>query len=535
MRLALALFLSLSAVAGCARSPRAVGEDLDRRGVEYPAGLRLSVMAEGLTAATALACAEGRVFVADRGGRGQEVRVQRFDPVSGNLEEIYPARSALVSWFDRRPRLHGPVGGLAFRDGELFATARDADGFGLVVAFDLRGWGPDDGRPPVRTVVSQLPARGDHPATDLAFHPITGRLFFGVGSATNSGVVGVDNWRAGWLKDHRDFHDRPLVPLKIDGYRFDTEDPRAGPLNPDKVNTSAFNPFGSSAQRIPAAEDAKPTAAVYSVDPAGGDLRVEAHGVRHPAGLAFNAFGNLWATNQGMELRGTRPVKDDPDTLLRIFTVESSDAATWYGWPDFSADLRPITDDRLQPPRQLLARTGYSELNFLIDRAHPPGGRAPLATPDRAALVTARFPALSGAHGVTFVPEDAPGFDDFVGDAVVALRGDRAPFATSGLPLTRPQGREVAVVDVGRGFVRRLVYNSDPEADPEGRVLVRPIDVAFDDAGSLWILDGGTMRMRGGQERYGPGTGRLLRLAPDDDAPPATRPSPFRLFGLQGE
>ena len=512
-------------VGGCARSPRAFAPadrpDVDRRGIEYPPGTALSVAAEGFTAATALAAGGGHVYVADRGSRGGEVRILRLDPDAGTQAEVYPARDAIVSWFDRRPRLHGPVGGLALRGGELFATARDGSGCGVVVAFDLAGW-DGDSRPPVRTVVGELPAKGDHALTGVAFHPVTGRLYFGLGSATNSGVVGVDNWEAGWLRDHRDFHDKPLRDLKIDGYRFDTENPAGGLLNPDPVNTSAFNPFGQSAQRIPAAADGKPTAAVYSVDPLGGDLRVEAHGLRMPAGLAFNQFGNLWATAQGMELRGTRPVKDDPDALVRIFTVDSSDAATWYGFPDYAADGRPITADSFAPPRQLLARTGYAELTFLIDRDGRDGVGG-LPAPDRPSLVTATFDPLAGATGVAFVPPEAAALAEYEGQAVVALRGDRAPFATSGLPLRRRPGRMIAAVDPATGFVRRLLYNTRPEDDDDGRVLRRPVAVAFDPSGVLWVLDQGAMRMRGGRERHGPGTGRLLRLGPID-AGPSTRP-----------
>ncbi len=272
----------------------------------------------------------------------------------------------------------------------------------------------------------------------------------------------------------------------------------------------------------------KPSAAVYSVDARGGDLRVEAHGLRNPAGLAFNDFAILWASNQGMELRGTRPVKDDPDTVLRIFTVDSSESATWYGWPDFSADLRPVSDAALQPPRPLLARTGYGELSFLIN--HDASGRSGsdgqplgLQVPDRQTLLTAVFPPLSGASGMAFVPASNPVLKSFAGQLVVALRGDRAPFATSGLPLTVPQGRMVALVDVGSNSWAPFIYNAGrgSGADTEP-VVQRPVDVAFGHDGSLWVLDQGRMRMRNGEERYKPGDGKLFRLKPVPSPIPTT-------------
>ncbi|MEL7240359.1 MAG: hypothetical protein AAGK78_15985, partial [Planctomycetota bacterium] len=345
--------------------------------------------------------------------------------------------------------------------GELFVTARDRDDTGQVIAFQLEGWDETAGRPPLRTVVGQLPAQGDYSVSDLAMHPVTGRLFFGVGAATNSGVVGLDNWDVGWVRRHPNFADRPLTDLKIFGYRFNTPDPAAGLLNPEQVNTAPYNPFGVSNQRIEAADDGKPTSAIYSIDPRGGDLRVEAHGIRNPTGLAFNSFANLYASNQGMELRGTRPVKDDPDSIVRVYAVDRSAAAQWYGFPDYSTDFRPVTDERLQPNTQLLERTGYRELSFLVDHENSGGAMGDsfasaeflgmpvgLRVPDANSLLVTSLPALSGAYGMTFVPRNMAGFEDLAGSLVVTLRGDRAPFATSGVPLTGPQGREVVLVDV---------------------------------------------------------------------------------------
>ena len=530
----LLLAAGIGLAAGCTPGVRVYAPKaqptIDRSDAEFPTGLELRVVATNFTAATALATDDaGFIYVADEGVRGKEVRITRVDPSTGSEVEVYPARRAIVSWFDKRPRLYGPIGGMAFRDGELFASARDATDAGVVVAFDLSEWPTElTSRPPMRTVVGQLPAQGDHGVTALAFHPVTGRLFFGVGSATNSGVVGLDNWEMGWVGIHRGFHDQPLLNLKINGFRFDTEDPTAGFLNPEKVNTAPFNAFGQSTQRIPAEANGKPTAAIYSVDPRGGDLRVEAHGIRMAAGLAFNDFANLYASNQGMELRGTRPVKDDPDAILRIFTVSGSDVAAWYGWPDYSADLRPITSPSLQPPRQLLARTGYAELSSLIDTTANVGRESPraLTPPDRATLLAATFPALSGASGMAFVPRGAAGFEDLAGQLVVALRGDRAPFATSGLPLREPQGRYVAIVDPDRGTTNPFVLNTVPAGKQAAEdPLKRPVAVAFGRDGAMWILDGGTMRMRGGEERHRPGTGQLLRLASPDATTPATRPA----------
>lgn len=524
--LALLTLWALPCAAGCIQRVETYAAEnrptVDRRYIEYPTGTELQVVAEGFTAATAVTVDEqGMVYVADQAQRDNEVRITQIDPVSGAKQQIYPIdRRPPFGLLDRRFRLYGPVGGMVHKEGELFVSARDRNDDGMVVAFDLASWTGEF--PPVRTVVGELPARGDHGMTDVVLHPTTGRLFFGLGSATNSGVVGVDNWQTGWLRQHGNFRDLPLEELKIGGYRFDTEDPAAGPLNPDKVNTAPFNPFRRSNQRIDAAPGGKPTAAIYSIDPLGGDLRVEAHGLRHPRGLAFNEYGNLYASNQGMELRGTRPVKDDPDAIVRVplsagvGTLGGAGPATWFGWPDYSAELLPITESRYQPPPALLGRTGYTELSPLIDYRE-----TELQVADRETLLAAVLPSLSGAAGMAFVPDEAPAeLDEYKGMLVVALSGDRAPFATSNLPLIEPVGFKFVVVDPDRRAARDFVYNVARKHNAS-RMLNRPIDVEVAPDGTLYLLDMGQMRLRGGSERYKPGTGRLYRLAPVSE--PATQ------------
>ncbi|MDW8263420.1 MAG: hypothetical protein RMJ35_12905, partial [Phycisphaerales bacterium] len=119
-------------------------------------------------------------------------------------------------------------------------------------------------------------------------------------------------------------------------------------------------------------------------------------------------------------------------------------------------------------------------------------------------------------------------FKDFHGSIVVALFGDRAPFATSNRKLAEVPGRKVVRVDVDTRQVSDFVYNTQGRPASElGRnviALERPIDVKFGPDGAMYILDYGQMRMREGQERIRPRSGRIFRLAPP--AQPATSPSP---------
>ena len=67
--------------------------------------------------------------------------------------------------------------------------------------------------------------------------PRLGRLFFGVGSATNSGVVGLDNWE--WVQDAQQVHDEPWGRLHLRGYRFDSPNPFSGLFGPADIAVTA--------------------------------------------------------------------------------------------------------------------------------------------------------------------------------------------------------------------------------------------------------------------------------------------------------
>lgn len=515
------LAVMLCLIGGCVRHPYLVPGDqqvvIDRKLVEYPTGFELRPYVTNLTGPTAIAFdIEGSLLIAEGGMDGSEPRVSGFK-ADGKRFNIYPPDRKVPLYFVQGGfRMYGPIGGMIVHQGRIFISHRDSSGMGVITALDY------EGHP--TTIVADLPAQGDYGVTDLAIAP-NGRLYFGVGTATNSGVVGIDNWSVGWVLKNPKVADLPYVNLKLLGYRFDTPNPLATLFGgADIAVTAPFQPFGTSNQtRVRKAPNDKPNGAVYSVSPTGGDLRVEAHGIRYPRGLAFNEYGRLYVTNDGMELRGTRPVKDDPDTLLRMVS------GAWYGWPDFSADLLPITEERFQPPQDLIIKTGYPDLGFLID--HETSG---LLRPDRNTLLAATFQPLSGAAKLDFVPASGP-FKEFRGSAIVALSGDRAPFATSGQKLVGPTGYKVVRVDVDGKQVKDFVRNTD--GVPASRIsfendddtaLERPIDVKFGPDGAMYILDLGVLESRNGETNIRAGTGKIFRLAGMSEQPqaPTSRPAP---------
>jgi glucose/arabinose dehydrogenase len=501
---------AMALATGCSSGPQILAPEkrvsVDRALVERPVDFNLTTFIPNLTAPTAIAFdtsvsdTGGSIVLAEGGVDRGRPHIFGFKK-DGTRFDIYPRSSHFLSRFvPQGTPVYGPVGGIAIRDGEIYVSHCDENGRGMISAFTY------DGKR--RTVVSDLPTEGDHGLTDLAFHPTNKRLYFGIGSVTNSGVVGMDNWQLGWPRKKEETADVSAVDLKLLGYRFDTPNPTGGLLGGNDIAVTApFQPFGTSKRlRIPQSTTGKPTAALYSISAGGGDLRVEAHGIRYPAGLAFNEFGNLFVTNQGMEMRGTRPVKDDPNTVLRI----PPGGGTWFGWPDFSADLVPITDSRFQPPAQMIVRTGYPEVSFLID--HQGSGLIP---PDRATLVRGVFPSLSGAAKMTFV-SDQPGFDTLNGKLLIALGGDRFPFATNGEKLKNPIGFKIIQLDPDTKRHSDFVYNTAQKpASKSSRnklALERPSDVKFGPDGALYIVDMGEIDYRNGKPNVKKGSGKVLRL-----------------------
>jgi glucose/arabinose dehydrogenase len=520
------LWVCLSGVGGCTTGPRFIPSEartpIDRKVMEYPRAFLLQLAADGLTAPSAIAFVtedgeyKGSILVAESGADGRAPRIFGWKS-DHTYFSIYPHGRQIPTFglLPHQKDIYGPIGGMAVSQGRIYVTHRDSQGRGVVSAFKFDG--------SRETIVGDLPAEGDYGVTDIAVNPINSRVYFGVGAATNSGIVGLDNWS--WVQKHPNFCDQPAQNLRLLGFKYLTKNPLAGLFGgDDNVETGPFQPFGKNkALRIPAASNGKPTAAIFSASPGGGDVQLEAWGIRYPRGLAFltpenRGWTQLYATNEGMELRGSRPVKDDPDALYRI------DRGGFYGWPDYSANLKPISDEFFLPPPEIMSRNSYPEaLSFLIDHAGQPASPGRPAVPPvpdptvyRAAALVGEFSPLSGAAKLDFVPTNI-GFGAFEGRAIVALAGDRAPFATSGIKLKDYIGYKVVIADLTNKPEDFIRNTEGVPASKLGRGVValeRPIDVKFGPDGKLYILDYGQMEMRGSREKITPGTGRIFVLEP---------------------
>jgi glucose/arabinose dehydrogenase len=371
----------------------------------------------------------------------------------------------------------GPWTGATFHNGSFFVAAGDVRGDGKVLRINANGE-----RSPI---VTGLPGRGDHHTNGPVIGP-DGWLYFAQGTATNSGVVGEDNAKFGWLSRYPDFHDVPAQDIILTGTNFNSGNPLAADGG-GEATTGAFQPFGTPSQPGQVVRgQVKSGGSVLRVRPEGGEPELVAWGFRNPFGLAFSPTGKLFVTENGYDDRGSRPVWGTPDFLWEI------EPGTWYGWPDFVGG-EPITDERFRPP-------GKPALEFILAR-HP--GKPP---PPKA-----RFAVHASADGFDFSRSPAFGH---VGHAFVALFGDESPATGKVLASV---GCRVVRVNPEDGTIEDFAVNRGPVAGPASKIggggLERPVAARFSpDGTALYLVDFGVMLHDAQGAKPQRGTGVIWRI-----------------------
>jgi glucose/arabinose dehydrogenase len=454
-----------------AEAPRKV----DPADIALPDGYRIEAVASGLSYPTGIAFDDtGAVYVVESGyayGEDwQEPRLFRVGP-AGRLTVIAAGDSngpwTGVTWYG------GPDG----TDGAFYVSEGGQLEGGRILRIT------EGGRKEV--LFEGLPSFGDH-HTNAPVIGSDGMLYFGQGTATNSGVVGLDNHSIGWLARRRGFHDRPCTDIVLAGVNYATPNPFGGGKK-DTVETGAFSPFGTRSLPGQVVKGGVPcNGAIMRMPLRGGPPQVVAWGFRNPFSMAFAPAGQLYVLDNGYDERGSRPVWGAADLLWKVRE------GGWYGWPDFSG-AKTLDQEGFKAPRKEAPA-------LLLDR-HPARVPAP----------TAYLPVHSSANGIDFSMDPSFGH---VGEAFVALFGDMAP--VSGKTLV-PVGFRVVRVDVRAGVVRDFAVNRKGPHGPASRLgtggLERPVSVRFSPGGrSLYLADFGVLRVTDKGLRPVPRTGVLWRI-----------------------
>ncbi len=399
--------------------------------IDVPDGYRIELVADKLTYPSGVAFGDGRIFVIESGDAG-----------TARLLELTKQGPVPVATGD-----HVPWTGIAYRDGALYvAEGGERDG-GRIVRFDL----PDFKQ---TVLVDNLPSLGDH-HTSGPVVASDGWVYFGQGTATNAGIAGPEDQE----------HDIPCRDVTLLGTNFET----------GGATTGAYLPFGTPSETGQVIKGHLPcSGAIMRVKTTGGPIELVAWGFRNPAGLALDN-GALYATDNGYETRGSRPVFGSADVLWKV------EMSHWYGWPDFS-EGRPLTLD-------FYAKGGGRPRGFLL-ADHPERPREPRAY----------LPVHASADGLDFTHGEEFGFP---GSAFIALFGQLLP---------APVGFEIVRVDPRTGDIAEFAKNhgdkTGPASQKKQRGFERPVAVRFDPSGkSLYVVDYGVA----GAEPQ-PETGRIWKI-----------------------
>jgi glucose/arabinose dehydrogenase len=419
--------------------------------IALPAGYRIVPVATGLTFPTGVAFdGSGVPHVVESGySYGEVWTVPRLLRIAADGSTTEVARG----------ERNGPWTGVAFAHGSFYvAEGGELEG-GRILRIQ------QDGR--MTAIVSGLPSTGDH-HTDGPAIGADGKIYFGQGTATNSGVVGEDNLQFGWLKRHPQFHDVPCRDITLTGQNFESADVlKAGG---GRATTGAYSPFGTPTSAGQVISGRVPcSGAILRVAPEGGPIELVAWGLRNPFGLAFAPDGELYVTENAFDNRGSRPVWGAGDVLWRITP------GAWYGWPDH-AEGQSVTKSDFKPPGK------PQPLALLAAR---PG------TPPRP---TAILGVHASADGIDFSRSAAFGF---AGRAFIAEFGDQSP--TTGKVL-HPVGFRVVTVDTSNGRVEDFAVNRGERNGPASKIggggLERPLGLRFSpDGRSLYVVDFGVLLM----------------------------------------
>ena len=130
--------------------------------------------------------------------------------------------------------LNGPITDIEFYDGKLYVSHR-----GIISTVE-----PKSGL--VKDIIIGLPSIGDHHNNQIAIEGPNNRIYFGQGEATNSGIVGEDNFKLGWSKVAPTVHDIPAKNITLTGQNFVTKNPLTAEPNDNATNRSIcaiWNPY----------------------------------------------------------------------------------------------------------------------------------------------------------------------------------------------------------------------------------------------------------------------------------------------------
>jgi glucose/arabinose dehydrogenase len=413
------------------------GEDIQR--ILNPSDISISsdyiieVFAQGLDSPISMLFTnEGDMLIAESGFTTGNPRVLRL--VDGRFEVV-------------ADQFNVPLTGITYFNGILYVSHR---GFISIVEQDGTR----------RNIITGLPSNGDYFNSRVVIGP-DNKLYFGQGTATNSGVVGLDN---DWVFTNPLVCDYPGEYIILNAQNFETDNILIERPEREIIYTGAYSPYGVPNVPFELRKGVvRASGSILRANLDGTELELFAWGFRNPVYIEFDALGRLFASNNGYEVRGSRPIAN---ALDEFFLVTSG---VWYGWPDYSGG-EPVNLPRFKPDR--------GQQPELLLTQHPNTAPRPYAVfPPNSVIMGFDFNYNKnfGPYGDVYIAEFGGFGTKRVGDAIPYLG----------------TGQRIARIDMRTGGVTTFAINKSgfPASLTKGGGFERPADVVFGPEGAMYVLD----------------------------------------------
>lgn len=333
----------------------------------------------------------------------------------------------------------------------------------------------------IRDIIGGLPSQGDFWNSNVTIGPDR-KLYFGQGTATNSGVVGNDNL---WVHDVPCFRDYPGSYVMVRGQNFAGKNIFSA--RDSIISTGAFAHYG--VMNIPYEVKKgvlKASGCILRANLDGSNMEQVAWGLRFITCIRYDLSGRLFVSNQGYENRGSRPIANAPDEFIHI------EQGGWYGWPDFAGG-EPVILEKYKPE-------GGPQPEFLLT-SHPGVPPKPYAL----------FPSNSYIVGFDFNYNRNFGV---YGDAYITEYGMGGQKMNDGASPYTGTGHRVSRIDMSAGTVSTFAINKSgfPSFVTGGGGLSRPVDLTFGPDGAMYVLDAG-INSPLNLSYYYPNTGVIWRIS----------------------
>ncbi|AQQ55191.1 hypothetical protein B0X71_17225 [Planococcus lenghuensis] len=456
--------------------------------IHLPEGFEIEKVIDGLTYPTSVAWDdEGALYVAEAGGafkdeEGAKARILRIE--NGEATEV----------IDLTGKIYPAISGMTWHDGAFYITHREMDLSGAVSKVTVDG-------EVTRLIGGIIDAKSDHQPNDLRVGR-DGRMYVCVGIGGNSGFMDENVMAA--VKRSPDGHPTTAKDIVLTGINIEL--PNFLKDSPELIQTGAFVPFGTvtrPGQVIKGRDKSGGTILAFDLDDPEGTVKPYAWGFRNIIGIAWNEADEMFAAVNGYDNAPGRPIKDVYDGTYRV----EKDA--WYGWPDFTANFDPVTDEKYRPVSSAIAPVYINgerqerKIYFLID--HKASG---LKQPDKS--------LIAGLHEVNSSPSkidiSPASWEEYANQLFIAEFGNMEWLTNPARD--KPAGSRISLINPNaKGQqVQPFIQNEEPvpasHLGKQGEGIERPYDVKFGPDGAMYIVDFSTLRVN------------LNRLARDNGAFP---------------